>query len=96
MNYIEYSAADQTDSVNEAFITQIDVNISQAQSEEERAQLQALRAKMLSDGNALATSLAAFMEEHYKNIGTSLPDTVTFLSKGGNTGQVMNLEIRVR
>ena len=37
---------------------------------------------MLSDGNALATSVAAFMEEHYKNIGSSTPSTVTFLSKG--------------
>lgn len=81
-SYIEESAAGRVGSVQTAFIAQIDTNISQAPNNIERQKWQNLKSKFLSDGTALVTALAAFLEEHYKNIGHEIPNTIKFLSKG--------------
>ncbi|MGE3612531.1 MAG: calcium-binding protein [Sulfurimonas sp.] len=82
MSYIEYSGAGRKDAVETELLTQIDANISQAQTEQEKAQWQTVRAKIVSDGAALATSMAAFIEEYYKSVGMNLPGAVSFFSKG--------------
>ena len=61
-SYIEESAAGRAGSVQTAFITQIDANISQATNDIERQKWQNLKSKLLSDGSGLVTSIAAFLE----------------------------------